>query len=141
MNEKIFWDAWAFIALADKTYSFHSQALAIKQNLQRQDTYLITTEAVLSEVGNMFSRSSLKPLAVEQVKYVKSVVTIHRGKIVTIDTRIWERAWELYHARPDKDWGHTDCISFVVMQELGISKAFTGDKHFEQAGFTRLVQM
>jgi predicted nucleic acid-binding protein len=34
----------------------------------------------------------------------------------------------------------TDCLSFVVMQDEGITQALTGDKHFEQAGFTALLK-
>jgi predicted nucleic acid-binding protein len=46
---------------------------------------------------------------------------------------------DLYNNRPDKAWSLTDCISFVVMQEHGISEALTGDHHFEQAGFVALL--
>ena len=46
----------------------------------------------------------------------------------------------LYAERPDKDWSLTDCISFVVMREMDISEALTGDRHFEQAGFTVLLR-
>ncbi len=42
--------------------------------------------------------------------------------------------------RPDKDWSLTDCISFVVMEEHGITDALTGDHHFEQAGFRALLK-
>ena len=47
---------------------------------------------------------------------------------------------ELFHARLDKEWSLTDCISFVVMQREGITDALTGDHHFEQAGFTALLK-
>lgn len=33
----------------------------------------------------------------------------------------------------------TDAISFVVMERLGITRAFTFDRHFEQYGFTVLT--
>ncbi len=42
--------------------------------------------------------------------------------------------------RRDKDWGLTDCLSFVVMEREGINAALTADKHFEQAGFTALLK-
>jgi len=43
------------------------------------------------------------------------------------------------NARNDKDWSLTDCISFIVMEEHGITEALTGDRHFEQAGFRALL--
>lgn len=43
--------------------------------------------------------------------------------------------------RPDKDWGLTDCISFAVMTQEGITQALTSDRHFEQAGFTKLLSI
>jgi uncharacterized protein len=42
-------------------------------------------------------------------------------------------------ARPDKDWFLTDCISFVVMQDEGLTDALTADGHYEQAGFKALL--
>ncbi len=33
-----------------------------------------------------------------------------------------------------------DCISFVVMQQYGLTEALTADHHFEQAGFTVLLK-
>ncbi len=47
---------------------------------------------------------------------------------------------DLYSRRPDKEWSLTDCISFIVMQEEGISDALTGDRHFEQAGYRTLLK-
>jgi predicted nucleic acid-binding protein len=39
-----------------------------------------------------------------------------------------------------KGWSLTDCISFVVMQQQGITQVLTGDHHFEKAGFTALLK-
>ncbi len=38
-----------------------------------------------------------------------------------------------------KEWGLTDCISFVVMQKRSITEALTADDHFRQAGFRALL--
>ena len=36
--------------------------------------------------------------------------------------------------------GLTDCISFVVMEERGITDALAYDQHFVQAGFRALLR-
>jgi len=51
-----------------------------------------------------------------------------------------DRGLALYISRPDKDWSLTDCISFVVMKERGLTGALTADHHFEQAGFVALLK-
>jgi hypothetical protein len=60
-------------------------------------------------------------------------------EIVHITEDLNEKGWALYRGRPDKDWGVIDCISFILMQERGITEALTGDHHFEQAGFIKLL--
>jgi len=47
---------------------------------------------------------------------------------------------ELYRQRPDKEWGLTDCLAFVVMRQRGLTEALTSDEHFEQAGFKALLR-
>ena len=110
-------------------------------SLEQQNVFMVTTEAVLTEVGNALSKQHLRASARQQLRYVQTMVQANLGEIYPISHELWERAWELYDQRPDKDWGHTDCISFIVMQDLGITTAFTADHHFEQAGFIRLVKI
>lgn len=139
--QRIFWDTWAFIALADTRYRHHQQAKTVRLNLAQQNTHMMTTEAILTEVGNHFSKHHMRYLALTQYQFAAALVQSGRGTILNISTGVWERTWQFYQSRPDKDWGHTDCISFVVMQELGLTTAFTADVHFEQAGFIRLVKI
>lgn len=60
--------------------------------------------------------------------------------IVPPTQELFVRGIDLYARRPDKERGLTDCISFLVMQEQGITHALTADHHFEQAGFTMLLK-
>jgi predicted nucleic acid-binding protein len=52
---------------------------------------------------------------------------------------LMERAIDRYCHYTDKSWGLVDCASFLVMQDRGITEAFTSDQHFEQAGFKPLL--
>jgi predicted nucleic acid-binding protein len=38
----------------------------------------------------------------------------------------------------DQDFSYTDAVSFAVMKDQRINKAFAFDKHFQTMGFTRL---
>jgi hypothetical protein len=61
-------------------------------------------------------------------------------RIVRVTPEHFKEGCELYFKRADKGWSLTDCISFLVMQELGIRAALTPDEDFEQAGFERLME-
>jgi len=56
------------------------------------------------------------------------------------DRIVGERGLRLYFNRPDKECSLTDCLSFTAMSEEGLTETLTGDRHFEQAGFTALPQ-
>jgi predicted nucleic acid-binding protein len=54
---------------------------------------------------------------------------------VGYDPTRYQAGFDLFASRPDKNWSLTDCISFAVMSERGITEALTQDQHFVQAGF------
>ena len=60
--------------------------------------------------------------------------------VVRVDKEIFGEAWRLYSERLDKEWSFTDCTSFIVMNSMGLTDAFTSDHHFEQAGFNILLK-
>ena len=61
-------------------------------------------------------------------------------EIVPASSELFSKGFAFFTSRPDKDWSFTDCISFVVMRERGITNALTADHHFEQAGFVALLK-
>ena len=94
------------------------------------------TEAVLIEVGNALSAIN----RTAAVQFIQQCYQTANLQVVSVDTRLLTRALQLYHERPDKTWGVTDCISFVVMQEQGLINAVTADEHFVQAGYRALLR-
>ncbi len=60
--------------------------------------------------------------------------------LIEPDPALWRRGLALYRTRPDKACSLTDCISFIVMTDHGLTDALTGDHHFEQAGFRALLR-
>ena len=131
-----FVDASGWIAMINRRDALHQKALQVYQQRFRQGGYFVTSSVVLLEVGNWVSPAPTRKLAID---LLDRIARSARVEVVHISEGLNQRGWTLYRGRPDKDWGIIDCISFVVMQERGIHEALTGDHHFEQAGFTRLL--
>jgi len=96
----------------------------------------VTTRWVLVEVANALGGSLVRVATGRMLQQVEEDAGFR--VIVSGDT-LYQRGLALYNGRPDKQWSLTDCISFVVMADEGLSDALTGDRHFEQAGFKALL--
>jgi predicted nucleic acid-binding protein len=59
--------------------------------------------------------------------------------VVPFEHTLTQPAVSQYEKRRDKSWSLTDCLSFVVMQEMKIGAALTADHHFQQAGLRALL--
>ncbi len=90
------------------------------------------------EVADALVSSKLRRKTIAFINRLKGLQDL---QIIPLSQSLFERGWQLYSDRLDKDWGLTDCISFVVMEQEEISEAFTSDRHFEQAGFIRLLKV
>ena len=134
MKPAVFIDTSYFLALLNKRDKYHKVAKTVAKKLSGR---LVTTDAVLFEVGNALSRPSFRHLASQVLYQVDRDPNI---VVVPIDDELFAESAEFFQSRPDQTWGLTDCSSFVVMQRYGLTEALTADKHFEQAGFTRLLQ-
>ncbi len=97
---------------------------------------LVTTDAVLLEVGNTLSRNFKR----ESVQIIETLVAASEVEIVRLTPELWAQSFGLYRSYLDKEWGLVDCISFTVMQQRNIASALTFDQHFVQAGFTALMR-
>jgi predicted nucleic acid-binding protein len=140
MPDTVFWDTAALVALGNLDDALHQAAVSVSQQLSSQQSLILTTDAVLIEVANSFSKSAWRPMAQRLIGSLQQSVELRVARIVHVDERLWRRGWQLFLDRPDKDWSLTDCISFVVMLENGLKRAFTSDRHYEQAGFVRLMR-
>lgn len=139
MSEAVFWDSVAYIALGNRSDALHGAAITLSRQLAAARAPIVTTDAVLTEVLSAFSRVAWRPLAVRIIDAVGASVADGTATVVHIDTELWDQAVQLFRDRPDKSWGLTDCTSFTVMENRGLHRAFTSDRHFEQAGYIRLL--
>ena len=133
----VFVDTVAWIALLNVSDVLHAQALEIMDSLRRKRTRFVTTEFVLLAVADALSAPSIRT---QTVGFIEGLRRLSVLRIVPLNQELLTEGWSLYAQRTDKDWGLTDCISFVVMNQEPLSQAFTSDHHFEQAGFINLLK-
>lgn len=133
-DERLFLDTAFVQALLNRHDQYHDQAQMLLPRV-RAAAEVWTTEAILVEIGNVLSAFNREAA----VAFIESCYHTTNMRVVSIDTPLLLRALRLYQSRPDKTWGLTDCISFIVMQEQSLSDAITPDQHFLQAGFRGLL--
>jgi hypothetical protein len=135
MKRKVFVDTAAWLALVNKSDAAHQKARTVRDALLKVHIQFVVTNYVMVEIANALCKVPQRETA---VKLINSIEMTKNIEIVEIDKEIYKEAWQVYSTYLDKDWSLTDCMSFVVMREKGITEAFTTDKHFEQAGFNIL---
>ncbi len=127
-------DSGFLIALAKPKDALHAKAKAWAAQVREP---LVVTDYVLCETVDALSLPTDREKAHLLVSMLK---TRPRCQIIAGSPGLFEAGLKLHAARPDKEWSLTDCISFHVMQQMGISQALAYDLHFAQAGFDPLLR-
>src|SRR5262245_34557269 len=122
-----FADSTFYVALLIARDAKHSAAVALAQRWMGS---IVTTEYVLTEVGNYLCGSSRGREKFGD--FLKDTKADANTIVVESTHELWARGVELYLRRKDKQWSLIDCISFVVMDERGLGEALAADHHFEQ---------
>jgi uncharacterized protein len=130
----VFADSFYFLARLNPADQWHERSARYQL---APDFKLVTTIWILVEVADALSGEATRQKAGE---FVRALHTAEGLEVISADSDWFARGLNLYLKRPDKQWSLTDCISFVVMQDRGITDALTGDHHFEQAGFKALLK-
>jgi predicted nucleic acid-binding protein len=121
----------AFIRVEDELHD-----RAIRWTKSARQSFLVT-DYVLWEFMNGMSKVEDRKKAHLALDYVR---THPRYQIVPATQELTAAGLKLHSERPDKEWSLTDCISFHVMEQRGITEALAYDHHFIQAGFDALLR-
>jgi predicted nucleic acid-binding protein len=129
----IFIDTSGFIAVLDKDDASHTEAVKTWMDILTSEEDLVTTNYVLVETGALVqNRLGMAAIKVFQ----EDIVPVLR--IEWIDKAVHYAATGILPAAVRKKLSLVDCVSFETMRLLGITTAFTLDKHFKEQGFTSL---
>lgn len=137
MKDEVFLDASYAIALSSPADEHHDRAGELAERIEAEETRLVTTRAVVLEIGNAMAGLRYRRAAIALLDALEGDPSV---TIVPLTEQYYERSVHLYRERPDKEWGLTDCLSFVVMEDLRLTEALTADGHFRQAGFRALLR-
>lgn len=132
----VFADAACWLTLANPKDELHDVAKEARRNLG--NVHLVTTDETLmefltglSKFGAGFRRSAARA--------VREIMNNPNVKVVPQTRSSFIRGLELYESRLDKRYSMQDCISFIVMDEEGITEVLTSDHHFAREGFIVLM--
>lgn len=137
LDGHLFLDTSFSIALAVKPDVHHARAVKLMEQVFAERPQLVTTRPVLLEIGDRLGKVRNRSQAIRALIALESDPLV---QIVPLSDLLYARAFELYETRHDKEWGMTDCVSFVVMREMRITSALTADRHFEEAGLRALLR-
>ena len=136
LMSKVFLDTSYAVALSARTDENHKRAAELAEELEVAGTPLITTRAILLEIGNALAKLRYRVAAVRLLSALENDPNV---EIVPASDELYRRAIEVYRDRADKEWGLIDCMSFIVMNDRELTDALTADNHFRQAGFRVLL--
>jgi len=127
-------DTGFLLALAQPTDALHPRAIGWAEHVHEP---LLVTEYVLWETVNHLSKIADRHRA---YRIAQDVTTGQSHHFLRASPALLDAGLRLHAERADKDWSLTDCISFCVMRQRGMTSALAYDEHFEQAGFKALLR-
>jgi len=134
-SREVFVDTGYLLALERRTDQNHPQALEHWRSLREGGLpCLVSTTYVFDETVTYLNARGLHASA---MKVGTRLLASPSVELVHVGEDLFRKAFDLLGRRPDKRYSLTDCVSFVVMRERGISAALAFDRHFDQEGFAR----
>jgi uncharacterized protein len=135
MTNSIFTDTSALIAFLNKKDQHHIRAVSILETIMTGSSTLLITTHIFAETVTRIERK----ISAEQVVRAGTMIRKNaRIKIVVPQEDIIDHAWNIFEKYQDQEFSFVDCISFAVMKENRLTKAFAFDKHFKIMGFETL---
>ena len=131
-KKTVFIDTGAWFALADRSDQYHQQAVEIYPDLLKRYHHLSTTNLVIAETYILIRRALGYQPAIIFLENISASPRV--GKIFS-DRVLEEKAEGILRKYQDQDFSYTDAVSFAVMRQYKIEKAFSFDEHFIIAGF------
>lgn len=132
MDGRTFVDTSGWYALIDRRDAHHETMVALVKALVTHGTRLVTTDYVIDESCTLAKARSGSLMAFRLLDLLHGTSVLD---VEWIGADRFDRSEAELRKHHDQAFSFTDCSSFVVMRELGITDAITTDGHFRIAGF------
>ena len=128
----LFIDSGAFLARHVERDQHHARAVAAWEQLRKRRERCFTSNFVLDEFFTLLARRTTYAFAADRARVIiaSSAVAILRPAAEDELSAV-----DLFEKFADQHVSFTDCISFALMRSARIKRAFTFDRHFQDAGF------
>jgi predicted nucleic acid-binding protein len=128
MMMRVFVDTSYFIARLVEQDQWHKLAV----NAVRRAEGFVTSCLVLNETLSLLQVRGQFSTALE---FLGGVRRNSELRIIYPDAALQSMGWDLFSRYGAAGANAVDCVSFAIMREMQIRKAFTFDTHFQEAGF------
>ena len=132
---KAFIDTGAFLAIADKSDTFHELSAATYQRLVEQKAILYTSNYIIDETITLIRARVNHDAAVAFIKGFDA----SNIKVLHVTEKDEHSAKEIFIKYKDKDFSYTDCTSFILIDKYSIDAALSLAEHFNQYGYKHRV--
>ena len=133
----LFVDTAGWMALADASDPAHEASRRERDACLEAGGVLVCTDYVIDETLTLIRfRLGLRAAA----RWWSQIDASSRIRWERVDAARAEKARARCFKWTDKRFSLTDCTSFVIMDELGLTRALTTDRHFTQVGFQMLPE-
>ena len=129
MSGPLFVDTSAWFALANRRDPDHA---ATRKALERFSGRLVTSNFVFDETVTLCLHRLGRSAALRVGEMLRDADAVDLARATADDEAA---AWKLFLDRADKQYSFTDCVSFVIMNRLGIRRAAALDEDFRREGF------
>lgn len=134
---KVFADSSFFIAFYNQTDQNHLQAVNLTRRLSQEIFEVVTTDYVYDESVSFLLETHAKFGYQRALRFTKNVLDSGKFTFIYITETVFSEARKIFERdNRDKQWSFTDCTSFAVMKDFGITDALTFDHHFAEMGFS-----
>jgi predicted nucleic acid-binding protein len=134
--EPIYVDSSAFYALMDRSDMYHLSAKSLWPHLLDDGIGLQTSNYVVSETISLIQHRLGYDAASIWYKDVLGVLDV-----IWVDQDTHRRAYELWMNLGRQQHSLVDCISYVIMYQNQIEKAFCFKRSYARQGFTLIAPL